>query len=71
MKIGVGKDMRDAPQDRNILVLCPEYQGLQAMWAVARWHKDAGFCVDELRQPVMWWDFPTLLEAIPMDDPEK
>lgn len=65
MVINPGRDMRDAPRDRRIRVWAPEYQGLPAIFAICQWHPDAGFCIDELREPVMWWDLPHLVIPSP------
>ena len=43
-----------APKDRTILVWCPPYHGLPPLVCLAHWHEDAGFCVDELREPTHW-----------------
>lgn len=51
-----GQSMDSAPKDRSILVWAPTREGLPAMFAICKWHPDAGFCIDELREPVMWWD---------------
>jgi hypothetical protein len=42
----------DAPKDGTLfLVWCPEAHGLPSMYSLCAWHTDAGFCVDELREP--------------------
>jgi hypothetical protein len=51
--------MATAPRDRPIIVYCPEKHGLQAMASICEWHPDAGFCVDELREPTCWTEIPT------------
>lgn len=43
-----------APKDREIQVFCPEKEGLLPMVSRCKWHPDAGFCVDELREPTLW-----------------
>jgi hypothetical protein len=47
-----------APKDEAILVYCPEYQGLPELISMCLYHKDAGFCVDELRTPTHWMHLP-------------
>ena len=41
----------DAPDDRQVAVWCPAREGLDELMTFARHHPDAGFCVDELREP--------------------
>jgi len=55
-----------APRDRPIIVYCPPRDGLQAMASICQWHPDAGFCVDELRDPTCWTEIPN-----PMEEQEK
>ena len=43
-----------APRDREIEVLCPPREGLPELVSKCKWHPDAGFCVDELREPTHW-----------------
>ena len=43
-----------APRDREIEVLCPPREGLPELISKCLWHPDAGFCVDELREPTHW-----------------
>lgn len=50
--------MAYAPKDREIFVYCPPMHGLSELISRSKWHPDAGFCVDELRTPVLWWDIP-------------
>jgi hypothetical protein len=50
--------METAPRGRPIIVYCPERHGLQAMASICEWHPDAGFCVDELREPTCWTEIP-------------
>ena len=40
-----------APQDRPILVYAPPREGLSELYSVCQYHPDAGFCIDELREP--------------------
>ena len=47
-----------APQDRPIVVYAPGRDGLHEMASMCRWHPDAGFCIDELREPTHWMDRP-------------
>lgn len=48
------RDMREAPKDRLIRVYAPGRQGLRPIDCQCQWHDDAGFCVDDLREPAMW-----------------
>lgn len=50
--------MDSAPQDRNIIVYAPGRDGLPSMASLCRWHPDAGFCVDEVREPICWTEVP-------------
>ena len=52
-------DMEAAPRSEAILVRTNACHGLGPITSVCRWHEDAGFCVDELREPVAW-RFPPL-----------
>lgn len=47
-----------APRDREILVWAPARDGLPAMYSVCRWHPDAGYCIDEIREPTYWRELP-------------
>jgi hypothetical protein len=48
-----------APKDgTEIIVYCPPAHGLPHMASICAWHEDAGFCVDELREPTMWTYLP-------------
>jgi hypothetical protein len=48
-----------APKDgTEIIVYCPPAHGLNHMASVCAWHEDAGFCVDELREPSLWIPLP-------------
>jgi len=51
--------METAPHDRPIIVYCPEKHGLPAMASICQWQFDAGFCVDELRDPTCWIEIPS------------
>ncbi len=55
---GQWRTMDSAPKDRPILVLTNAVQELAAFMTVCQWHPDAGFCVDELREPVLWQPLP-------------
>lgn len=48
-----------APKDGK-LFLCwaPMYQDLPSMYSLCAWHDEAGFCIDELRQPTHWMPLP-------------
>lgn len=43
-----------APRERWIEVLCPAREGLPQLISKCKWHPDAGFCVDELRETTHW-----------------
>ena len=44
-----------APRDgRLIVVYAPGRDGLPAIICPCSWHPDAGFCVDEIREPSHW-----------------
>jgi hypothetical protein len=48
-----------APRDGTlILVYAPSKHGLPAMFSMCAWHPDAGFCIDELREPSHWMKCP-------------
>lgn len=48
-----------APKDGSLFVVwCPGYLDLPQMVSLCAWHPDAGFCVDELRQPELWTPLP-------------
>jgi hypothetical protein len=47
-----------APKDgRTIIVYAPPLDGLEAIVSLCAWHNDAGFCIDELREPTHWQPF--------------
>lgn len=46
--------IEDAPDDRQIAVWCPSREGLDELMAFCRHHPDAGFCVDEFREPTLY-----------------
>lgn len=48
----------DTPKDRKILVYCPAQEGLPELVCFCQWHPDAGFCVDEIRNPTHWAEIP-------------
>ena len=51
--------IESAPKDgTEIIVYCPPAHGLNHMASVCAWHEDAGFCVDELREPALWVPLP-------------
>ena len=51
--------MDAAPKDgKEIIVYCPPAHGLNHMASVCAYHEDAGFCVDELREPTLWIPLP-------------
>jgi hypothetical protein len=48
-----------APTDgTEIIVYCPPAHGLNHMASVCTYHEEAGFCVDELREPTLWIPLP-------------
>lgn len=49
-----------APHDRLILVYAPGIptMHLPSITCTCMWHEDAGFCVDELREPTHWMPLP-------------
>ena len=52
-----------APRDRTILVCAPGndprfWSHLPNLICTCRWHEDAGFCVDEVREPTHWMPLP-------------
>jgi hypothetical protein len=36
--------------------------GLSPFFSVCAWHEDAGFCTDEIREPIYWWPLPEISE---------
>lgn len=50
------RHMDEAPRDRLIRVFVAAKHGLSAFITVVQWHESAGFCVDQLREAVMWTD---------------
>ena len=69
----VWKTMESAPRDKFIWVWCPAYEELDEIVCLCRWHEEAGFCVDELRTPMLWTEavappFPTVLKRKTTDD---
>jgi hypothetical protein len=51
--------MTSAPRDGSLfLAWAPADHGLPAMHSLCAWHPDAGFCVDELREPTHWMPLP-------------
>ena len=48
-----------APRDGTVvLVYAPGRDGLSAMQSTCAYHPDAGWCIDELRQPSHWMPLP-------------
>lgn len=44
-----------APRDGTLfLAWAPSAHGLPAMYSLCAYHKDAGFCIDELRVATYW-----------------
>ena len=52
--------MKTAPKDRKIIVFCPGKEGLDDLVSLCQWHESGGFCVDEIREPVMWTEHPIM-----------
>jgi len=50
--------IEQAPKDREIVVYAPPYDSLQSLVMKAKWHPDAGFCIDELRTPTHYQELP-------------
>ena len=51
--------IESAPKDgTEIIVYCPPAHGLRHMASVCAYHEEAGFCVDELREPTLWIPLP-------------
>jgi len=57
---GAWQPIETAPQDRPIVVYAPARDGLQEMASICQWHPDAGFCIDELREPTHWTPIPAI-----------
>lgn len=49
------EEIDTAPHDRTIWVFAPPRENLPAMFTQCAWNEDAGFCIDELRSPILWW----------------
>ncbi len=55
------REIETAPKDgTEIVVYCPSAHGIRHMASICAWHADAGFCVDELREPTHWMPLPIL-----------
>lgn len=55
----IWRHISTAPTDGTlILVWAPAAHGLPAMYSLCAWHPDAGFCIDELREPTHWQPLP-------------
>jgi len=53
------KPIESAPRDGTpIWVWAPPAHGLSAMHSLCAYHPDAGFCIDELRDPTHWRPLP-------------
>lgn len=52
------------PKDHPILVYAPAREGLPPLMSVCQWHPDAGFCIDELREPTIWTTLPYVPEHL-------
>ena len=56
---GEWQPIETAPKDRSLfLVWAPGRDGLGPMFSLCAWHPDAGFCIDELREPTHWMPLP-------------
>ena len=53
-------DMEAAPRDQLLIVETDSAHGLSPFVTVCKWHPDAGFCVDELRDVIRWRPLPAL-----------
>ena len=51
-------NIESAPKDREILVFAPSYDGLRSLRQISKYHPDAGYCIDELRNPTHWQELP-------------
>jgi hypothetical protein len=48
-----------APKDgRLILVWAPAKEGFTSLYSLCRYHPDAGFCIDEIREATHWMPLP-------------
>ena len=54
-----------APKDRPIVVYAPARDGLPEMASICQWHEDAGFCIDEIREPTHWVEKPATIRWAP------
>lgn len=53
------KPIASAPTDGSeFVVYCPPKHGLPHLASICSYHPDAGFCVDELREPTLWTELP-------------
>ena len=61
-----------APKNREIIVFCLGTEGLNDLVSFCKWHPEAGFCVDELREPVAWTEHPlrTIIKGVLKEDPK-
>lgn len=48
-----------APKDCPVLVYAPGKEGLTALISTCKWHYQAGFCIDEIREPTHWMPLPS------------
>ena len=61
-----------APKDGSLIIVRTDTrEGLPAFATVCRWHPDAGWCVDELREVTHWMPLPALPPAVPAPEHEK
>lgn len=61
-RYGSWAPIETAPRDREIVVYAPSLEGLGPLVSFCLWHPDAGFCVDELREPTLWQESPAALQ---------
>jgi hypothetical protein len=57
----------NAPKNRTLWVKTNSVEGLGEVHGWCKWHPDAGFCIDELREVTHWlpcasegWNDPTI-----------
>lgn len=51
--------METAPRDREVWYYAPPSDELPSLLGRVKYHPDAGFCVDEFREPTHWRPLPT------------
>ena len=58
MSCGDWQPIESAPKDRPVIVSVSPSDGLPGFVTVCQWHKDAGWCADELRPVKKWMPLP-------------